>query len=331
MRHLDLWLEKYRERAVEIQDELEQYGYWVAGLRKRLEGIRITQPVKEVKSMEKACFIDGGEGLHELLGFGIYFTRATGIIGNGEGYGFLREMDLNVIEHGEFMKEYVELQREIQELNIALKAVDEGCERIVLDGSLFVKSSIKLIDHPESGEYIEKLRLLTDLCREKNISLMGVSEDSKSRLLTRKLSIQMDLAVPSSLTDSTLLRIIGGDGVFQTDVFQPRIKTHLKGCSGTCFPTAYLQPTRISNPLRIDFLEGEENIRELLGWIYGLSKSSKSYGFPLPLYLAHVDSHLKSKHVEWTSRQIIKQALKTQPELGDALLRDTRKNSRPED
>ena len=215
------------------------------------------------------------------------------------------------------------------ELELALKAAGEGCDTIILDGSLYVKASQKTDDSVHARKMKESLKSLFEECEMKNISLVGVSEDSRSRLLVNALSLEMDFRMPSSLTDSSLLRMVGGETSFITKTIYPKTLTHLNARKPVSFPTLYLQPNPLSNPLRIDYHGPKERMDGIISLIHGLSKNSKRYGYPLPLYIAHLDSNLKNEQVEWTARQIIRNAFKSQPDIGEALLRDTRKTHRP--
>jgi len=321
-------MEKFRKRSGELAGELEEYGRWVSGLKNALTGVNLISDVAESDYNGKSAYVDGGEGFYELLGSGFYFIRSTALVDDGGEHFFIRDLDLDLIEYGDNTDERVSLKREIMEFDTALKTVEDGCSLLVLDGSVHVKLTQPKVDCPEYPEYVEKARRLVDECAKKNVSIIGVSEDSRSRILTNQVGAQIDLRIPSSLTDSSLLKIVGGEKVFKSRTFNAVCDESVLG-KRISTPTLYLQPTPVSHPLRIDFMDGEENIEALTGFIYKLSRQSRNYGYPLPLYIAHLDCALKPEHVEWCARLMIKNALKFRPELSRAILGDTRRNMRP--
>ena len=175
---------------------------------------------------------------------------------------------------------------------------------------------------------------LLKLCRKTGTRLVGVSEDSKSRMLSRHLMGEYKINFPKYMTDSTILRILGGSSIYKTIVFNPQSKFKadeaIEDGLVAGFPTAYIQPTELSNPLRVDVPDYEKDFDGLLSIIASLSKGSKQYGYPLPLYLAHLDAHIGSKQMDWTVRQIVSYLSKQDPVLGNAVLRATRRWTRPE-
>ena len=90
----------------------------------------------------------------------------------------------------------------------------------------------------------------------------------------------------------------------------------------------YVQPSQLSNPLRVDVPEWESDLDGIINLILTLSKGSRYYGYPLPLYLVHLDVKIGPKLAEWNTRQLIHFISKQDPDLYDAILRSSRKDMR---
>ncbi|MBD3262283.1 MAG: hypothetical protein GF334_11575 [Candidatus Altiarchaeales archaeon] len=326
MRNLDLWINKYETRSKQIGQEIKNYAQWLNTLKEDLMCLGLIQPppVGE-KKQYKACYVDGGEGLYELLGTAVYIVRAAGLIHEKPQARFIRDLDFDIIRHSDDTKEQVELKRECMEIKIAEEAVNAGCDLIVLDGSLFVKNHKKPAQTKQYDAYLKKFNRLMKKCREKNASLVGVSEDTKSRLLINYLMQEHEIDIPVNLTDASLLRLLAGDSSFLSGPFKPKTNQ----LTAADYPTVYLQPTRLSNPLRIDFPPWEQNLEKILSHLQFHSNASKAYGYPLPLYLAHLESRINPQHVKWTSKHLAKAAFREYPQICDAYMRTTRRNCRP--
>ncbi len=340
MRHYSLWLDKYSRRRAQILSSWSSYAKAVGELRTRIPEDEMFMELNEAGDVKsRMCFVDGGEGLRELLGLGVYFIRASGLMLStgeaGEGELFVRDLDMNVIDYDDHTKERVELLRDGMEFDVALKAVEEHSpEMVFLDGSLHVKSRRKPIKCPEYELYRKKYVRLLRACRKRKIRLVGVSEDSKSRMLTHHLAQKYGVKFPKYMTDSTVVRILAGDSIYRTVEFRPQSRFEADETieSGVVagFPTAYMQPTKLSNPLRVDVPDWEKDFSGVLSIIASLSKGSRQYGYPLPLYLAHMDAHIASAQMEWTVRQIVNYVGSRDALLGGAVLKATRRMGRPE-
>jgi len=148
-------------------------------------------------------------------------------------------------------------------------------------------------------------------------------------LSRKKLTLDAGIRVPHSMTDSGMLRLLAGNTSYLTSVFTPKTKSLAFNDQLTSYPTVYLQPSPVSNPLRIDFPDWETDINGILSYLQYHCLGSGAYGYPLPLYVAHLESRIEDKHVKWTSQQVIKPAFRRHPDISEALLRDTRRNTRP--
>jgi NurA-like 5'-3' nuclease len=71
-------------------------------------------------------------------------------------------------------------------------------------------------------------------------------------------------------------------------------------------------------------------MEEALSLIAELSKGSRYYGYPIPLYLAHMDARINPKHAEWAANQLSAHIQKKDRNLYDSVLRKNRRSLRPQ-
>ena len=341
MRHYSLWLDKYSRRRTQILDSWSGFAKTVGELRAKIPSDSIFRKLHDAGEVEtRMCFVDGGEGFRELLGLGVYFIRASGLIlskspGAGHGELFIRDLDMNVIDYDDHTKDRVELLRDGMEYDVAIRCVEEVKPHILfLDGSLYVKARRKPIECAEYELYRKKYARLLRLAKKEGVRLVGVSEDSKSRLLAAYLASEHKVKFPKFMTDSAILRILSGGGAFRTIEFTPpsRFETEENIGEGivASFPTAYMQPTGLSNPLRVDVPDWEKDLSGILSTIASLCKGSGQYGYPLPLYIAHMDACIAPAQMDWTVKQVVNYVSKRDSTLASAVLKSTRRNSRPQ-
>ncbi|MBU0761391.1 MAG: hypothetical protein KKD39_00050, partial [Candidatus Altiarchaeota archaeon] len=80
MQHLNLWLERYGERRVEILSNWSHAVEEVENLKGKIPcDVLFDKVERHPKPDYRMCFIDGGEGLRELMGLGVYFIKASGL------------------------------------------------------------------------------------------------------------------------------------------------------------------------------------------------------------------------------------------------------------
>ncbi|MFH1403507.1 MAG: DNA double-strand break repair nuclease NurA [Candidatus Altiarchaeota archaeon] len=341
MRHYSLWMDKYSLRRKQITDKFDELRGKVSEIRMKIpeEDLFCRLDYADEDKKHRMAFIDGGEGIRELMGVGIYFIRASGLLlttnnGSDEGELFERDLDLNMIDYDENLKDRVELLREGMEFDVALQcAKKHRPEYVFLDGSLYVKARRQPVKCGEYMVYRKKFVRLLKYCKDNDIHLIGVSEDSKSKLMLNYLSSRYGITFPDYMTDSTILRILSGNKMARTIQFTPKSRfeadDRITSTLTATFPTAYIQPTEIANPMRIDAPDWEQDFDYCIRLIATLSKGSKGYGYPIPLYIAHLDARIKSSQTEWTATQIANYVSKKDPLLGDAIMRKTRRILRP--
>jgi hypothetical protein len=339
MGHFSVWLDRYEGCRDRISDDLRNYKAQIDSVRDKISDRGLILPLKtpEKEINARMCFVDGGEGIRELLGAAIYFIRASGLVMDKSSRGkekFVRDLDIDIIDYDEYTKERVELLRGAMEFDVALKcAEDHSPEYLFLDGSLYVNSRKKPIECEEYPVYRKKFVRLLKLCKKNSIHVLGVSEDSKSRLFANYLAIKYDIKFPRFMTDSCILRILKKNDVYRTVEFTPQSRFEsddkLTSTLIASFPTVYVQPTQLSSPLRVDVPDWERDFDKIISLIVQLSKGSKQYGYPLPLYLVHLDARIKKKHADWCAQQLIHYISRKDIDLYNSILHETRRGLRP--
>lgn len=337
MGHFSIWLEKYGGCRDSIFKDLLGYKEQIDNVRDIIADKNLILPMKKSRHVKaKMAFVDGGEGIRELLGAAIYFIRASGLILDKENNDevFVRDLDMNVLDYDEYTKERVELLRGAMEFDVAVRCVEEHSPKyLFIDGSLYVNSRKKPIECEEYPVYRKKFVRLLKTCKKNGVHVLGVSEDSKSRLFANYLAIKYDIKFPRFMTDSCILRILKGDGVYRTVDFTPQSRFEsddkLTSSLVASFPTVYIQPTPLSNPLRVDVPDWERDLDGIVSLVAQLSEGSKHYGYPIPLYLAHLDARIKKKHADWSTKQLIHHISKKDLELYNTILHEMRRTLRP--
>jgi hypothetical protein len=341
MKHYSLWLNKYESLRTGILDELQSCKRDIEASISGIPYEDVIKPLDKTRefSCESTCFVDGGEGLIELLGANLYFIRASGLLlesaKDDRKETFVRDLDMGLIDYDDHTKERVELLRDCMEFDVALRCVEQHKpEYLFLDGSIYVKARKKPIRCPEDSVYRKKFARLLKACRKNGVNVVGVSEDSHSKLLSIYLSNKYNIQLPKFMTDSSMLRLITGNKEFCTVTFTPQSKFEaddsINDATAVSFPTVYMQVSGLANPLRIDTVDWNKPIEEAVSLITSLSKGSRYYGYPIPLYLAHMDARINPKHAEWAANQLASHIQKKDPDIYDSVLRKNRRSLRPQ-
>lgn len=340
MGHFSIWLENYKNCRDRILEEMKSYKKNIQSLRNLIEGENLILPLAEdpVPKEGKMGFVDGGEGVRDLLGASVYFIKSSALIldkneSRYEGENFIRDVDMGLMDYNDYTKERIELLRSSMEFDAAIKAIEEYLpDYLFLDGSLYVCSRQRPIESEEYELYRKKFNRLLKKARRKNIHIVGVSEDSKSKMFANHLCSRYEVKMPRFMTDSSVLKILSPHDRYRTVKFTPHIgfETNPKTNSGsTSFPTSYVQPTIFSSPLRVDVPSWEQDFDSVIELVADLCKGSNHFGYPLPLYLVHLDAKVERKHADWSMKQIVNHLSREDPELMDSILQKTRRDSRP--
>ena len=180
--------------------------------------------------------------------------------------------------------------------------------------------------------YSQNFSRLLGLCRSKDVTLVGVSEDTKSRAFLNYLSRIHRSSFPSFLNDVSALSLLSKNKIYRTIEFVPKLKFSNKDSlfdSGLYFPTVYVKPTLSSNPLRIDVCPWKKALDEVIQIIVNLSQGSGAFGYPIPLYLVHLDARIDPTQSDWSSSRLIQYLSELEPDLFDSLLKERRRDIRP--
>lgn len=341
MRHYSIWLEKYGKNRERLLEKLGGYKREIDSVKEIISEKNLILPLEKTGEEDvkaSMCFVDGGEGLRELLGASIYFIKASGLILDRTGPErkefFVRDLDMDILEYDDYTKDRVDFLRSMMEFDVAERCIEQHSpEYVFIDGSLYVNYSKRPVDCEEYGFCRKKFTRLLRLCKQKNVHILGVSEDSRSRLFVNYLSSKYKIKFPKFMTDSSVLRLISKNTKYRTIAFTPQSRFESDDRNGSSlaasFPTVYIQPTEVSNPLRIDVPDWEKNLEGIIKLVIQLSRGSKQYGYPMPLYLAHLDARIEQKHADWSTTQLIHYLSKNDSELYDTILRERRHSHRP--
>jgi len=339
--YYSIWLKKYSNIQKNILEELQSCKRDIESSLKTIPVNDLIKPLEKTQktSSQSMCFVDGGEGIIELLGASLYFIRASGLVlEEKEGVrkeGFIRDLDMNLMDYDDYTKERVELLRDCVEFDVALKCVEQhNLEYLFLDGSLYVKARRKPIKCVEDSLYRKKFVRLLKACKKNKVNVVGVSEDSRSKMLSNHLSMKYGIQLPKFMTDSSILRLIAGNKEYRTIEFTPKSKFEaddkIDESIVASFPTVYMQVNESANPLRVDVADWNNPIEEAISLITELSKGSRYYGYPIPLYLVHMDARINPKHAQWAANQLSAHIQKNDRNLYDSVLRKNRRGLRPQ-
>lgn len=334
-----LWQERFLEKRDEIRASMTGLTAARANLEKLFkENNLLSFPPPGVHiSAYPLVFVDGGEGILELVGGAAYFVRASSLyvaksVDNPPESAFTRLLDMGFLDYDAYVKERVEFIREALEFDVAEQTVRERKPAVLfLDGSLFVKTYRHAIDCEEHRRYRMSFERLLHTCESREVTVVGVSEDSTSRLLLNHLSQRFGCRFPRYLTDVAALGLVSRGEVMQTVEFVPVSTYSLQDTSQEArrFPTFYLRPTPSARPLRIDRAPwglSREGVRDL---ILSLSAGSGAFGYPLPLYLVHRDAHITPAQSAWSSQQLVRFFKESDADLAGVLFSRTRRDLRP--
>ncbi|MDD5110989.1 MAG: DNA double-strand break repair nuclease NurA [Candidatus Altiarchaeota archaeon] len=339
MKHYSIWLSKYDRIRTGILEGLRSHSRDIEDALKKIPAENIVLPAPAgLKADGGMCFVDGGEGITELLGASLYIIRASALMLDGDGgkdnEAIIRDLDMNIMDYDDYTKERIELLRDCMEFDVAQQCVEKHKPNyLFLDGSLYVKARKKPIKCIEDTIYRKKFARLLKTCRDRNVNLVGVSEDSRSKILAGHLNAKYNISLPRFMTDIGILRLIAGNRKFRTATFIPQSKFETESQNEkmtASFPTAYLQVNESASPLRVDIADWNRPMEEALALITHLSEGSRYYGYPIPLYLAHMDAKINESHAKWAANQLSAHVQKNDQRLYESVLRKNRRSLRPQ-
>ncbi|MEM0093418.1 MAG: DNA double-strand break repair nuclease NurA [Thermofilum sp.] len=191
-RFADLFVEEVRRKRGEIlrvaagsADLVSRYselvrGVWVEGVEARNE-------------FDGVYAVDSSSDEIEVAGGGVILvTRAVALGANGRELRKLR-VDAFFPRSIRDYEDFKRLLREHLEHEVALEAVEEGADLVLLDGSLFGRMSHVVRELSVDGregfllDYVETYGQLLSRAVRKGVIIAGVSKDSRSTVLKEEL------------------------------------------------------------------------------------------------------------------------------------------------
>ena len=199
-RFLDLFVSECR-RAKEKFQSLERDPEEVLSL---YEKVFRWEEIEPTEVSGKVFAIDSSDGVIEHRNGGvIHISRGIGVSNDGEE---IKDLSLEVFypESGRALREYRSLSRENIEHSVAIKCLEECNDNsfLLIDGSLYGRMLHVPEELPIRGEfpliieYIERYYELISKALKSGVTLVGVSKDSRSRILRRHLiRISLEMAM----------------------------------------------------------------------------------------------------------------------------------------
>lgn len=197
--------------------------------------------------------------------------------------------------------------RQKNEIEAAINILDDNPDMLLLDGSVVPHQAYKN-DSDEYRQLIEKYKILYKTALEKNIKLVGVVEDSRSRIfcemLKQVLSGKIDTSILDYTRDSTLLYSMLQKGErtitfnYSKDPGNHPTLSDLKEY-GNDIHSLYLKTVPHDRPLRLDFLsKNPHDGEEIASILLSISSHHSSYGLPAPIIEADNISRLSEKDMD---------------------------------
>lgn len=309
------------EKLASLAKEIRANSNYLQSKANEIRASQFVVPVSKIPLTLSVCAVDGGLLAQRMHGADILVCRALSVTFTYENSTFKSfsyhpskivepelEIKNSLDEHEAVV--FRSLFRLKRELETALSSLSHSPSFLLLDGSLLPLPSDRPPDGSELGSlYAEVVLLYTSLyssAAEKNCVLCGVVKDSRSR----KLSKEFKLNCSDSMLCSHLLN--GGE---RTPIFSAQEKD-----LGKKIKFFYLQSSSYDLPLRIEFLDSDEDkIDKIASVIYTLSAISENFAYPAVLVEADMCAALNPEDLD----SIISSLTRLSG------LRPLRRNSRP--
>jgi len=278
--------------------------------------------------------IDGGLIRKEYLGASIIIYRAIGTIfsyedGKLENTIYLPNSTIEPrykisepFEDPNDLDKLAGITRMKEEIKRATECASEKPDLVILDGAIIPHPSLEpkssSILKYEYKDLIDSINKLIQVCKDMNVLLAGVIEDSRSNSFVKQLNIKESLS-DIQLT-SYLLKKNESTLLYQTEL--PKKFNKLKENIFNIF----IRPTEYDRPIRIQFLstdDPEKTSRTIASLINPISGHHCEYAAPTVLIEADQRAKLSSKELEFIESEI-------RTKLGNKpTLLDLRRNTRP--
>jgi len=323
--------------------ELEIEGHWLSQLRdfvdrsvKETKAHQIsldghTIALKEFEPLEKipqSVWVDGGSGYIDLVGGSVYVVRAAaGLFTPDEEIVWEHDMRVGFTTLARNVDRFVGIQRDILEIETAIKLLRKGIEFAVVDNSLANYASMHvpysilkyftmdLADESPEYEYFQayikfkrRFDLLIKECLIQDVKLAGAAKDPKSRSFVRELGL------PPRFNDSSTIGLLAGDKVGFTKSLQAkyleveRVKQFLEAMSilidgrgSFCSSFGILKPR--ARVFRLDYLDGQKDNEELLKRF--ITSMHDGNGYLLPSHVVHKKATITKDLMDSLSKLIL--------------------------
>lgn len=283
-------------------------------LRKR-EGF--VSPVPKGPVSGKIAGIDGGLVSKQLHGIDLTMVRATGCVMDFEN-GALRGIEylpsayvqpaLHCDADGMEDEDYStksSLYRLKEEIGLAVEVMrSKKADMLVLDGSIVPQQP----DKPRKGSpaypayenIVSLYKELFDLSIERKIPLLGVVEDSRSKVVAEMLNVDNNALLNTIDTVLFHYALEEGEASFCLPYSKsPRDHPILRDFAGyaekvKCF---YLKTAKYDRPVRVEFFDYGLDYRDIASAVLSLS-FHREYGFPSVLVEADLQARLSATDME---------------------------------
>ena len=305
-----------RKEALSFRDKLE--------LPKEIKEVPLVHKINPIDFSLKIGAVDSGLQHRSYLGLDIILCRPAGVIFTYEN---------SHLKHAEYINKYSQpdqlIEKELDEREIlwakslfrlkkeittAIQMIDKA-DMLILDGSLLPLT----IDRPtEDSELFLEYKHLThlysqlfSLAKQKDVLLLGISKDTRSKRLTH------------------LLGINGSDAMFAERLLNINERTSYfsYGNSLISKEIAYAKEINVfylkagnDAPLRVEFLSNK-SIDYISGIIYSLSSINPNYSYPAILIEVDLRAMIPDLEIDKIEKTIALRMGKT--------LKSLRKNNRP--
>jgi hypothetical protein len=316
------WLSRLRDFVNKAVKETK-------GHQTSLDGHRITlEEFEPLETIPQSVWVDGGSGYIDLVGGSVYVVRAAaGLFTPEEEIVWEQDMRVGFTTLARNVDRLVGIQRDILEIETAIKLLHKGAEFAVLDNSLASYASMHVpysilryfttdqADESPEYEYFHayikfkrRFDLLIKECLKQDVKLAGAAKDPKSRSFGRQLRL------PPRFNDSTTIGLLAGDKVGFTKPLQTkyleveRVKQFLEAMSvlidgrGNFCSSFGILKSR-ARVFRLDYLDGQKENEELLKRF--ITSMHDGNGYLMPSHVVHKKATVTKKLMDSLSTLIL--------------------------
>ena len=293
--------------------------------------------------------VDGGMGKVELTATTIILVKSIGgIFNQNSPPKWIKHAHIEAITLSRNIDNYIRLLREIIEIETAIELAKKNVDYLLLDGSLATlaergipwaflaplqrKGEIELTEDKKKfiipyKRFIKSLDRLFKTCESKNIFLIGVSKDSRAKLL--KIHDEIPSFTDSALVSLALKEKTGFVGPIKVSIKREPAITNLLRTEKVLlnrdkFLTFYVKLKPYAKPFRFDLLpNSEQRAEEALNLFLALEDGQ---GFILPPHFVHNQATVTREEISLVTENIKHQILTKAPIVYNLLLSPRRRD-----